>query len=294
MTDTSLPDFDSLWDYNDPGATERRFQELLPAARASGDTSYLAELLTQIARTQGLQRRFEDAHHTLDAVEALLPEASGRAMIRYSLERGRVLNSSRRRDEARPYFLTAFECARDGSEDFYAVDAAHMMAIVEPPDGQLDWNLRAIELANASADPRARGWLGSLYNNLGWTYHDIGQYEDALATFQDGLAWQRQAGKEREARIASWTVGRALRSLGRYDEALERQRENQRELERAGESDGFAAEEIAECLLALGREEEARPHFARAHAVLSKDPWLQDAQPERLQRLARLATTAAR
>lgn len=284
VTDTNLPDFSSLWDYDDPEESERRFRELLPAARASGDASYLAELLTQIARAEALQRRFDDAHRTLDEAEALLPAAADRARIRYVLERGRVYNSSNRRDEAREYFLIAFQLAEKQAEDFYAVDAAHMMAIVEPPEGSLEWNLRAIDLADKSADPRARGWLGSLYNNLGWTYHALGRYEDALATFQHGLEWQQQAGKLREARIAAWTVARTLRSLGRYEEALQRQRE----LDSAGESDGYVQEELGECLLELGREEEARDYFRRAYALLSQDPWLKDSEPDRLERLARL------
>jgi tetratricopeptide (TPR) repeat protein len=286
--ESALPNFDALWDYSNPQGTEQAFRALLPTAEAAGDVSYLAELLTQIARTEGLQQRFDDAHRTLDTVEPLLPAAGARARIRYLLERGRAYNSSRRPNEARPLFLQACELAREKREDFYAVDAAHMLAIVEPAEASLQWNERAIEMAEGSADPRARGWLGSLYNNLGWSYHDLGRYEDALATFQKGLEWQRGAGKEREARIAAWTVARALRSLGRYEEALEMQRENQRALQAAGEPVGYTEEEIGECLLALGREQEARPHFARASAVLSGDPWLQRDEPDRLNRLAKL------
>ncbi|HZF20994.1 MAG TPA: hypothetical protein VEZ43_00835, partial [Dongiaceae bacterium] len=47
-----LPEFDSLWDYDRPGPTEKRFRELLPAALDSLDISYLSELLTQIARAE--------------------------------------------------------------------------------------------------------------------------------------------------------------------------------------------------------------------------------------------------
>jgi tetratricopeptide (TPR) repeat protein len=268
--------------------TERRFRALLPRARASGNPTYLGELLTQIARTEALQRSFDDAHSTLDEAEALLPSATDRAKIRYLLERGRVFNSSQRRDQAGKCFFAAFQLAQDQAEDFYAVDAAHMIAIVESSERQLEWNLRAIDLAGQSADPRAQGWLGSLYNNLGWTYHDLGRYQQALATFQHGLEWQRQQGKPRETRIAAWTVARALRSLGRYEEALQRQQENLRDIQESGETDGYTHEELGECLLALGREEEARGHFARACAVLSQDPWLKEGEPERLERLAQL------
>lgn len=291
-TDESrLPDFDALWDYNDPQGTEKQFRGLLHRAEAAGDARYLAELLTQIARTQGLQQRFDEAHRTLDSVEQLLPEAGDRARVRYLLERGRVYNSSRRPDEARPLFLKALGLAREQQDDFYAVDAAHMMAIVETPQGGLQWNRRAIEMAEGSSNPRAQGWLGSLYNNLGWSYHDLGHYENALVTFEKGLEWQRQAGKEREARIASWTVARTLRSLGRCEEALERQ--NQRLLQEAGETDGYTEEETGECLLALQREQEAQAHFARAYTLLAEDPWLQRDEPDRLNRLAALGHVSA-
>lgn len=284
-------DFDVLWNYDDPAGTEQRFRAQLPGARASGGDTYLAELLTQIARTQALQRRFDDAHSTLDAVESLLVGADAQAEVRYQLERGRVLNSSGHPGEARWHFLEAWELARRGGLDPYAVDAAHMVAIVVPPESALDWNLRALELADRSEDPGARRWRGSLHNNVGWTHHDLGRYEEALAAFERGLEAQRERGDGRNERIAAWTVARALRSLGRYEEALASQEENQRRALDAGDSDGYIEEEIGECLLALGRAAEAAPHFAQAYAMLSQDPWLSESDPERLERLQRLGGT---
>jgi hypothetical protein len=52
---TELPDFDALWDYDDPAASERAFRALLPIAEASGDRNYHVELLTQIAQAEGLR-----------------------------------------------------------------------------------------------------------------------------------------------------------------------------------------------------------------------------------------------
>lgn len=285
--------FDALWNPDDPAGTEAQFRRLLAQARAGDDPSYLAELLTQVARAETLQQRFDDAHRTLDEAEPLLTTAGGRARVRYLLERGRAFNSANRREEARPYFLQAWELARALGQDFFAVDAAHMMAIVEPPERQLDWLEQAMRAAEASTDSNARGWLGSLYNNAGWTYHELGRYDEALATFQQGLAWQRDAGKEREARIASWTVARTLRSLGRYEESLSMQLANRTRLEENGEPVGYVEEEIGECLLALGRDEEARPHFALAYAILRNDIWLKRDEPERLNRLALLGRVSA-
>jgi hypothetical protein len=35
-------------------------------------------------------------------------------------------------------------------QDFYAIDAAHMLAIAAPAEQQLEWNLRALALAEQS------------------------------------------------------------------------------------------------------------------------------------------------
>src|SRR6266498_2300553 len=136
-----LPDFDKLWDHAHPEISEQRFRELLPRALDSLDLSYLAQLLTQIARAEGLQRKFEDAHKTLDRVEKamLKAEADDKTRVRYLLERGRVFNSSGKRDEARPLFLQALDLAVKSKDDFNAVDAAHMMAIIETNEKPLEF-----------------------------------------------------------------------------------------------------------------------------------------------------------
>jgi tetratricopeptide (TPR) repeat protein len=283
-----LPDIDSLWAWDDPAESERRFGALLAPARSTRDACYLGQLLTQLARTQGLQGRFEEAHRTLDEAQQV-SAGDPLVRVRYLLERGRVFNSSGRPDEARPLFLEALRLAAERSEEFYAADAAHMLGIVGPPEQQLAWSLRALEIAERSADARTRTWLGPLYNNVGWTYHDLGRHAEALGYFQKGLAYRQEAGESRETRVAAWTVGRALRSLGRHQEALAVQRVNLRNAEVAGHAPGFIEEEIAECLRALGNAKEARPHFVRAYESLSSDAWLSEHEPERLARLKRLA-----
>ncbi len=286
----SLPEFDRLWDYSQPVESESRMRGLLP--RAEGHPGYHAELLTQIARAQGLQRRFEAAHETLDEAEAVLSgaaESEGRvARIRLLLERGRVYNSSGRPEEARPLFEEALAAAREAGEDYHAADAAHMLGIVAPVAEQLRWHQEALEIAEESDDERARGWLGPLYNNIGWTYHDLGEYEKALHTFQRGLAWREAKGQEEEARRARWSVGRALRSLGRLEEAYRMQQALLAEYRRLGEENGYVYEEMAECLREMGRDEEAKAYFAQAYEQLAQDPWVAGQERERLQRLRRL------
>jgi tetratricopeptide (TPR) repeat protein len=284
-----LPDFDALWDYHNPAKTEQLFLEVLPVAQNDGDDDYLAQLLTQIARTQGLQRKFDVAHQTLDEVKELLCEKTPIAQIRYLLERGRVYNSSQKADEARLLFKQAWDVARQNSEDYYAVDAAHMLGICETGDESLWWNERAMEVAEASNHPRAKGWLGSLYNNTGWTYHDMGNYERALTLFEKGLVWREERQDTIATQIAKWTVARTLRSMGRVEEALEKQRVLHEENKAMDRPDPYVSEEMGECLLALGHAAEAQPHFARAYEALSQDEWLKDKDPERIERLKTLA-----
>ncbi|MBK8233315.1 MAG: tetratricopeptide repeat protein [Candidatus Eisenbacteria bacterium] len=284
----NLPDFTTLWDFAHPDSTEAAFRALLPAARESGEADYLAQLLTQIARTQGLQRQFDAAHATLDEAEAMLPQALGKARVRYLLERGRVWNTSGHPETGKPLFLEAWDLARAEKLDGLAIDAAHMVAIVGTPDSSIAWNERAMAHAEASSDPQAKGWLGSLYNNLGWAYHDRGDYAQALPVFEKALAWFAGQKAVDETRIANWTVARCLRSLGRAEAALARQEALAQEFAASGDEDGYVFEEMGECLLLLGRDAEAQPHFARAYALLSRDEWLAANEPARLERLKKL------
>jgi tetratricopeptide (TPR) repeat protein len=281
-------DFDALWDYSQPRETEERFKALLSEAEVSGDSSYLAQLLSQIGRAQGLQGDFEAAHHTLDRADTLASDGYPVARIRALLERGRVLNSAGKPEASIPYFLEAWRLAQEYGEDFHAIDAAHMLGIVESPVEQLTWSTRALAMAESSEEPRIRTWLGPLYNNLGWTYHDLGRYEEALELFRRSLAWRREQKQPRESRIAAWTIARCLRSLGRLEEALDLQRENLRAADEAGDARGEIEEEIGECLLALGRAPEARQHFRRAHEMLSADASLVETEQARLERIGQL------
>src|SRR5262245_3779180 len=179
-----LPVIDRLWDYNDPAASEAKFRDLLAKARAAGNTPYVAEVMTQIARAQGLQQKYAEADQTLDETEKILTPEMKTASVRVLLERGRVLNSSGSSEKSRTFFVQALQAAQASQLEYYAIDAAHMLGIVYKGDTSITWNERAMQMAEAAKDPRARGWLGPLYNNLGWTYADLKRYDDALKLFE--------------------------------------------------------------------------------------------------------------
>jgi tetratricopeptide (TPR) repeat protein len=277
---------DQAWDFDRPAESEARFRREL-ATMPPGAAARL-ELSTQIARAQGLQRQFDAAHATLDGVEKALAGRPQRVAVRYLLERGRVYNSSRQPARATPLFRDALDQARAAHEDFLAIDAAHMLGIAAPPADRLQWNLEAVAMTERTGDLRSKRWLASLYNNIGWTYHERGEYALALEYFEKALpAWEAR-GDAGNVRFARWAIARAYRSLGRYDEALAIQRRLAVESAEAGAPDGYVYEELGEILLAKGDRAAARPNFARAFELLGGDAGLRTDEPERLARLKRL------
>ncbi len=283
-----LRELDRLWDFDDPAASERRFAELVERAGNEHDGAFLTEVLTQLARAQGLQRRFDDARRTLVEADRALRPGDRRGHVRLLLERGRVDRSEKRDDLGRGAFLDAWELARAAGEDGLAVDAAHMLGIIEPPEIAREWNERAMELARASADPVARRWVGSLANNIGWARYEVGDLDGAIALFEQSRDAFLSDRRDDRARVARWSIARCLRSRSDVADALDEQEALLAELDALGQTDGYVLEEIAECLLALGRADEARPFFARAYAELCVDPRLRADEPERLKRLESL------
>lgn len=286
--------FDELWDYDNPTDSEARFLAYLDEHGDSISSDERLELQTQIARTFSLRREFDMAHQILDDVELKLTGNMPVASVRYFLERGRTFNSARELDQARTSFAEALRVSQAQGCDGYAVDAAHMIAIThgENPDEALKWNRAAIELAESSADPAARRWRGSLWNNMGWAYFTREQFDLAHECFQRVVQHRQEEGTASELHHARWCLARCKRSLGFSEEALVLQQELLTAKKAIGETDGFVYEEIAECLHRLNQEDEAKPYFRKAHELLSRDPWLAEHEPVRLQRLSKLGDSS--
>ena len=273
---------DELWDFDDVAASERRLREAIDGVPSDGVEH--AELTTQLARALGLRGEFDDARGLLDAV-ALRGCSSPVVGIRISLERGRLLNSSGNPTAAAEHFVDALGAARAAGQDFLEVDAAHMLAIVDT-DRSAEWTAQALHVVDRSVDPRTQRWAGSLHNNAGWARHDAGDYAGALAEFQAASAAYALHGSVEQVRVARWAVARALRSLARFDEALQ----IQLRLAAHGPSDGYVEEELAELMLATGQPDEASRYAAAAVDLLAADSAFAEYESGRLDRLRQLAS----
>jgi tetratricopeptide (TPR) repeat protein len=198
-----------LWDFDDLDATEQRFRSQLGQEHSDAGR---AEVLTQLARVQGLRDDF-------DGCEALLREAESlagddpRAGVRIDLERGRKLRSSGDAALSVPLFEDAFAGASQIGEYYLAGDAAHMVAIADEAK-MIEWTRRGLDLAADQAD--AAYWAGPLLNNLGWHYYDAGEYESALDAFERALdVRKRDPANPQALRRAEEAVEETRKALAR-------------------------------------------------------------------------------
>ena len=239
-----------LWKFSDPAGSEKRFREAL--ATASGDDAI--ELQTQIARTWGLRGDFEQARRILAGVEPGIAKAGASAQVRYHLELGRTWASPahppeqvtpERRERARAEYTAAFEKAKAAKLDYLALDALHMMVMVDPsPAEQMAWNEKALAYLEASPQAEAKKWEGPLRNNLGYAYHLAGRYDEAIVQFRLSLAAYERDGRAVDARIAWWMIARTLRLQGKGAEAIAIQQRLEREWAAVGEPDPYVYEEL--------------------------------------------------
>lgn len=214
---------DALWEYGDPEASERRFR----AAMEGADGATRLELLTQVARTLGLRKRFAEGHQVLDEVDAALAggaspgadaAAAQRASVRTLLERGRLHNSAGDPGAARALFQAAAARAEAAALDGLAVDAVHMVAITHSggPEG-VEWNRRGLELARRSADVKARSLIPAMLNNMAWDLLDMGRAEEALPVFREAEREWTERGREPQIKAAREAVAACLKALGRSE-----------------------------------------------------------------------------
>ena len=211
MTDRLRP----LWDFEDLDGSEQRLRSRLDSEETGAGR---AEVLTQLARVEGLRGDYDASERLLQEAEAAAGE-SDVARVRIDLERGRKLRSSGDADASMPRFEAAFERASAAGEHYLAGDAAHMAAIAAPTrEGQEEWTERGLTLAER--EPDAVYWAGPLLNNLAWRYYDAGEYERPLDLFERALeVRERDPANEAALAWARYGVAQALRALGREAEA---------------------------------------------------------------------------
>lgn len=265
-------DMDKLWDFNDPKISEQRFEEA--ATNASKNDQLL--LQTQIARTYGIRKDFAKTRELLAAIEPELEQSSAELRVRYHLELGRSYASTahiksdrtpENLEAARQNYLKAFELASAAKLDFLAIDALHMMPMVDTsPEDQLKWNQKALTYLEQSNQPDAKGWEGPLRNNVGYALHLQGEYEQALKQFQQSRDAYERGEKLRNVKIADWMIAWTLRAQEKYQEALEIQLKLEQQWDELGEPDPYVYQELESLYRALENESMAEAYRVKYEA----------------------------
>jgi tetratricopeptide (TPR) repeat protein len=288
---SQFPDVDGFWDSDDLGKTENLIREKLPTeGQPWGPESIV--MLTLLARAQGLQGKLSDAGGLLIQVRDLLNKnnlTKSQAEVRFFLEQGRFFGLSMNPPQSLLYFTQAWDLAASLGDIFFAIEAAVMLSISQPPKYQNQWLLKALEIAEQSDNELGKLWLPQLYVMEGWHSFDFRKFDGALDSFKKALA-QPLAAKDATRTLGiKWSIGRTLRALNRLEEALELQRELLTELNAAGKTNGYVVLEIAENLQLMKKPEEAKANFEAAYKELSTHGWYSDNKASELSRIQHLS-----
>lgn len=207
-------DVREYWNFGDPVATRAVFESLLPTL---ADRAEQLDVHAQIARTYSLSGANQEC---LDYLKPVWDEGlalGGRAAASSMIEAARAYRGLGMLEKARQGFE---DVSLNGPEDL-RVDALHMLAIISEGHQRTTYNQQAIALARTSKDDWTRRWIGSLYNNMGWTHFDAGELEEALEYFESGLLARYEFGQEERVREAKWCIGHTLCKMGRIQDARE-------------------------------------------------------------------------
>ena len=219
----NIENFDDAWgQLGDPVLVEQRFVELLLQTFALENKSIYLQMLSQLALAQACQKKFDQAHATLDQAESLLSPGYELAHARILCERGRTFQQAGDIVQARIYFEKSYELSVQHNFDKQTINAAHMIAIVgQNAAEKIAWNCKALDLAMSRDDASAQSWKGPLFNNLGANYLEIKDCHNALQMFELALAeFEKDPVYHSHTRFAQFRVAQVLRMLEKYEQAL--------------------------------------------------------------------------
>lgn len=244
---------------------------VMAAENDSGDGSILVEALSQVARSHLAQDRPEEAAVWLERAAQLANENEPLGWSRYIGVKGRFEWKGGDSDKATTTFESMYEYCLEHDLHDRAVDAAHMVALTAGPEQQVEWGKRGIA---AAEDGGLDSWLGPLWNNLGWTYSELGRHDDALKALLKAREYHwKTASGETPKLVADWSVASAYFKAGDVRKSLMWLRPTMAWAERryAEEKNADTAEWVGQShrLMADIAEHEGRPDEALAELKLA-------------------------
>jgi len=211
-----LEQADGIFQQGDNEQAREIYKITAEAAQKEMLVGIRVEALAQVARCYLKMDQKDEGRHWLMMARDIVTDRMPQAWSRYLGVRGRFEWSDEQLETATITFREMYEYCLQHDLHERAVDAAHMMAITAPPEEQILWGRKGIEAAEQGG---IEGWLGPLWNNLGWTYDDLGRYQESLDALLKAREYHWKLGGEMNKLIADWSVGHAYRMTGQQQEA---------------------------------------------------------------------------
>lgn len=260
--DARLAEAGAAFRGRDYAAAGDLFGSISEDALAAGDTTAYVEACAMRARSDLAVAKKEEGREWLALAQSRADVSDPRAWTSYLGARGRFEWQDGEPEAASATFREMFDYCSEREMWEGAVDAAHMVAITGPPGERYDWALRGIDMAERGG---MEGWLGPLWNNLGWEYQDAGRYEEALDALEKAREYHSRGSGEIPRLIADYSVAHVERMLGRLGEAeagMSAVHEWAERLHEQGNAEavewlGMSRWELGEIALARGRRSEA-------------------------------------
>jgi tetratricopeptide (TPR) repeat protein len=271
-----LEQADEAFQRDNYGQAMELYKLTVQAAKEEMLTGIQGEALAQVARCYLKDGQMEEGRHWLKMAAEIVSDQMPRAWSRYLGVRGRFEWQSDELDRATQTFKEMYDYCLEHSLHERAVDAAHMVAITAPAEEQIAWARKGIA---AAEEGQIEGWLGPLWNNLGWTYDDLGRYEESLDALLKAREYHWKRGSEMNKLIADWSVGHAYRTAGQPGEAVhwlrpvlawsERLYDDEKSPD-AAEWVGHSCRELGELALDRNEPAEALAYLQRAREMLAE------------------------
>ncbi len=260
---------DSLFSSRKYDESREIYLKAVDRARNENDNAGLTEAYARIARTYLITERKEEGRTWLAKAAEIADPVQPSGWSRYLGVRGRFEWQDGDLKRAGETFREMYGYCSERKMHDRAIDAAHMVAIVGTTDEQIEWGKKGIAEAEAG---NVMHWLGPLWNNLGWTYESIGEYDKALEAYLKARENHWKYGDEMNKLIADWAVGHTYRLLGENKTAIQWLRPILSWAERLDNTEwiGWANKDLGEAELARGNDSVALDYLTEAEKHLKK------------------------
>ncbi len=192
------------------------YMDTAKKAKVENHISNRIQAFSQVSRCFSLLGNLKKGKTWLNKARIIATSNYPKGWARYLGVKGRFGIEENEIENAVTTFNNMYDFSTHHKLYNYAIDAAHMLALLGTKEHQIKWALKGIKEANIYHEYK---WLGALWNNLGWAYHDIGEHEKSLEALKKAREYHRKYSNEKAILIADWSVGCLLRKLGRVEEA---------------------------------------------------------------------------